>query len=56
MELDMIKPRDIIKWQNQIAQMKKEDGNEYLAAYYRTIQSQLRAIFNHAVRYYAFDK
>lgn len=35
--------------------MKKEDGSDYSAAYYKTIQSQLSAIFNHAVRYYDLE-
>ena len=55
MKLDMIKPRDIIKWQNQIAQMKRKDGSDYAASYYKTIQSQLSSIFNHAVRYYDLE-
>ena len=55
MNLDMIKPRDIIKWQNQVTQMKREDGSDYAASYYKTIQSQLSAIFNHAVRYYDLE-
>ncbi len=55
MKLDMIKPRDIIKWQNQIAQMKRKDGSDYAASYYKTIQSQLSSVFNHAVRYYDLE-
>ena len=54
-QLDMIKPRDIIKWQNSITEMKKPDGSGYSAVYFKTIQSQLSAIFNHAVRYYDLE-
>ena len=52
MSMDEIKSRDIIRWQNEIIQLKMEDGREYSAVYYKTVQSQLSAIFNHAVRYY----
>ncbi len=55
MKLDMIKPRDIIKWQKHVTQTNREDGSDYSASYYRTIQSQLSAIFNHAVRYYDLE-
>lgn len=36
-------------------QLKREDGSDYAASYCRTIQSQLSAIFNHAVWYYDLE-
>lgn len=55
MPLNSIKPIDILKWQNQLLQMKDENGKELSGTYLKTIQSQLSAIFNHAVRYYDLD-
>lgn len=43
---------DIMQWQNAILQMRDDDGKGYSPTYLKTISSQMRAIFNHAVRYY----
>jgi integrase len=43
-----IKPTDIRKWQNML--IKNE--NEYSETYLKTINNQLTAIFNYAVKYY----
>ncbi len=34
---------------------KKADGGEYSNTYYKTVQAQLSAIFNHAVRFYDLE-
>ena len=47
-----IKPRDIIRWQNQVQTMKNKQGKPYAPTYLRSINSQLNAIFNHAARFY----
>lgn len=41
--------------QNYVLQLKRENGQEYSAVYYKTLQSQLSTIFNHAVRYYDLE-
>ena len=47
-----ITPQQIIKWQNELINFKDEHGNPYSPVYLKTVQNQLSAIFNHAVRYY----
>ena len=47
-----ITPQHIIKWQNELINFKDEHGNPYSPVYLKTVQNQLSAIFNHAVRYY----
>ena len=52
MQLSSIKPADVMKWQNQMLGYRNEKGEPYSPAYLRTMNSQLSAIFNHAVKYY----
>lgn len=52
MPMNRIKPLHILRWQNELLKMRDKDGNELSGTYLKTIQSQLSAIFNHAVRYY----
>ena len=47
-----ITPQQIIKWQNELINFKDEHGTPYSPVYLKTVQNQLSAIFNHAVRYY----
>lgn len=47
-----ISPNDIIKWQNEIQMLTNKQNEPYAPTYLRSINSQLSAIFNHAVRYY----
>lgn len=47
-----IKPTDIIQWQNQMIKLKNPQGNLFKPTYLKTIQSELSALFNHAVRFY----
>lgn len=47
-----IKAKDIITWQNEIVKGKGKHGKNLKPTYLRTIQTELSAIFNHAVRFY----
>ena len=48
-----IRAKDIITWQNMIAaQWAGADGKPFKPTYLKTIQSELSALFNHAVRFY----
>lgn len=55
MKLSEIRPRDIIKWQNMLIELKKADGGKYSNTYYKTVQAQLSDILNHAVRFYDLE-
>lgn len=55
--MNEINSSDIMKWQNELISKKDEDGNPlYSHGYLKTCQSQLSAIFNHAVRIYELRK
>ena len=47
---------DILQWQNELLSSRDEDGKGYAPTFLRTIQNQLNAIFNHAVKYYDLPK
>ena len=47
-----ITAQQIITWQNEMLDHKDENGKKYSPAYLRSVNNQLSAIFNHAVRYY----
>ena len=47
-----ITAQQIITWQNELLDHKDENGKKYSPVYLRSVNSQLSAIFNHAVRYY----
>ena len=47
-----IKPLDVLKWQNQMMELRDNNGTPYSPVYLATIHCQLSAIFNHAVRFY----
>ena len=51
-KMNEISPADIIKWQNEMIKKRQADGKSYKPTYLKTMQSELSAIFNHAVRYY----
>lgn len=52
-QLDSIEPIDILNWQNSLRKMvQPTTGKPYSGTYIRTINNQLSAILNHAVRYY----
>ena len=46
-----ITAQQIITWQNEMLDHKDENGKKYSPVYLRSVNSQLSAIFNHAVRY-----
>ena len=50
--LSEISGTDIIQWQNELLKKRDENDKPYSQTYLRTIQNQLSAIFNHAVRFY----
>lgn len=50
--LSEIDATDILQWQNEMLQKRDENGRGYSDTYLRTVNTQLSAIFNHAVRYY----
>lgn len=54
--LGEITPSDILQWQNELLGTRDEQGKGYSRTYLRTIENQLSAIFNHAVRYYDLPK
>ena len=47
-----ITAQQIIIWQNELLNYKDKNGKPYSPVYLKTIQNQMSAIFNHAVRYY----
>lgn len=47
-----IRAKDIITWQNMISAQRGADGKPFKPTYLKTIQSELSALFNHAVRFY----
>ena len=50
--LASITSKDVLAWQNSLLERAKEDGTPYSRTYLRTVDNQLSAIFNHAVRHY----
>lgn len=51
-KVNEISASDIRNWQRELLAKKDKRGRQYSKTYLRTINSQLSAIFNHAVRYY----
>ncbi len=47
-----IRAKDIIQWQNEQISYRDEKGKSYAPTYLKTLQSELSALFNHAVRFY----
>lgn len=47
-----IRAKDIITWQNEISTLKGVGGKPLKATYMKVIQSELSALFNHAVKFY----
>ena len=50
--LSEISASDILQWQNELLGKRDENGRGYSPIFLKTVQTQLSAIFNHAVRYY----
>lgn len=51
-----IKAKDIEKWQRKLMKIRKPNGEPYAETYLRTVENQLSAIFNYAVKYYDLPK
>ena len=56
MPLNAIKPTDIRRWQNEMTSHRDKNGNPYSATYLKTINNQLTAIFNYAVKFYGLSE
>ncbi len=52
LKMSNITAQQIITWQNEMLDHKDENCKKYSPVYLRSVNSQLSAIFNHAVRYY----
>lgn len=52
LKMSSITAQQIITWQNELINYKDENDEPYSPVYLKTIQTQINAIFNHAVRYY----
>lgn len=52
MPVSQITPAHVRKWQNGLITYRDDKGRPYSATYLRTINNQLAAIMNYAVRYY----
>ena len=51
-KISNITAQQIITWQNELMNYKDENGKSLSPVYLKTINNQLSAIFNHAVKYY----
>ena len=47
-----ITSREVMDWQNALLKTKDKNGKKYSETYIRTVENQLSAILNHAVRHY----
>jgi integrase len=56
MPLNEIKATDIRKWQNTLTSYRDEEGKPYSQTYLKTINNQITAIFNYAVKYYSLKE
>ena len=52
MAVSQITPAHVRKWQNSLIAYQDDNGKSYAETYLRTINNQLAAIMNYAVRYY----
>ena len=51
-KLSEITAKDIMRWQNEIREMRDCHGKPLSKTYLKTVHNQLSAIFNHAAKYY----
>ncbi len=56
MRLNEIKPTDIRRWQASLTSYRNEKGKPYSATYLRTLNNQVTAIFNYAVKFYGLKE
>ena len=54
--LSEITQTDILQWKNRLLSARDGNGRPYSQTFLRTIENQINAIFNHAVRYYNLPK
>ena len=52
LKMSSITAQQIITWQNELMNYKDENGKALSPVYLKTINNQLSAIFNHAVKFY----
>ena len=52
LKMSNITAQQIITWQNELMNYKDENGKPISPVYLKTINNQLSALFNHAVKYY----
>ena len=52
LKMSNITAQQIITWQNELMNYKDENGKPLSPVYLKTINNQLSALFNHAVKYY----
>ena len=52
LKMGSITAHQIITWQNELMNYKDESGKPYSPVYLKTVNNQLSAIFNHAVKFY----
>ena len=52
LRMNAITAQQIITWQNELINYKDTNGKAYSPVYLKTLNNQLNAIFNHAVKYY----
>ena len=50
------KATDVIAWQNELMNMKDENGKPFSQTYLKTIHNQISAILNYAVKYYGLKE
>lgn len=53
--MNQIAPVDIVRWQNELMALEKPSGGGFSATYLKTVNNQLCALFNHAVRLYGLS-
>lgn len=54
-KLSEITAKDIIRWQNEIRELRDYHGKPLSKTYLKTVHNQLSAIFNHAARFYGLN-
>jgi integrase len=54
-KLSEITAKDIMRWQNEIREMRDCHGKPLSKTYLKTLHNQLSAIFNHAARFYGLN-
>ena len=52
MSVSDITPNAVREWQNTLISHRQENGKPYAQTYLRTLNNQLSAVFNYAMRYY----